>query len=112
EAADAPRLQRRAEFARIDMVIFDGIAGAQDARLFEAGDARDERHLNLFGQRGRDAVRIDGVVVEAFRLEEDLMTVALAEADDLVLDGWAIARPATLDLAGIHRRAVDIRLDD
>ena len=40
------------------------------------------------------------------------MPVALAEADDLVLDRGAIARPAALDLAGIHRRAMHIGADD
>ena len=40
------------------------------------------------------------------------MPVAFAEAHDLVLDRWAIARPAARDLAGIHRRAVNIVADD
>ena len=40
------------------------------------------------------------------------MAVALAEADDLVLDRGAIARAAALDLPGIHRRAMHIGPDD
>ena len=39
------------------------------------------------------------------------MAVAIAEADDLVLDRGAIARAAALDLAGIHRRAMHIGPD-
>ena len=39
------------------------------------------------------------------------MAVAIAEADDLVLDRRAIARAAALDLAGIHRRAMHIGPD-
>ena len=93
------------------MVVFDGVAGPDDARLFETRDRRDHRALHLFGQRGRDAVRIDGVVVETFRLEKDLMPVALAEAHDLVLDRRTVARPAAVDLTGIHRRAMQIGAD-
>ena len=54
---------------------------------------------------------IDRVVVEAFRLQENLVAVAIAEADDLVLDRGAIARPDALDLAGIHRRAMHVGAD-
>src|ERR1700738_888404 len=39
------------------------------------------------------------------------MAVAIAEADDLVLDRRAIARPGALDLPGIHRRAMHIGPD-
>ena len=63
------------------------------------GMVRHERGLHVLRQRGRNAVRVDGGVVEAFRLKEDLMAVALAEAHDLVLDRRAIARAAALDLA-------------
>ena len=99
-ARNSPRnalgLQRRAQLARIDVVVFDGVAGPHHARLFEARDGRHQRELDVLRQRGRDAVRIDRVVVEPFRLEEDLVAVALAEADDLVLDRRAIARAAAL----------------
>src|SRR5262245_57778618 len=40
------------------------------------------------------------------------MPVALAEAHDLVLDRGAIAWTFARNLAGIHRRAVDIVADD
>src|SRR6266481_7197981 len=39
------------------------------------------------------------------------MSVAVAEADDLVLDRGAIARSDALDLPGIHRRAMHIGPD-
>src|SRR5262249_59192624 len=62
--------------------------------------------------RGGNPVRIDSGVVQALRLEEDLVAVAVAELDDLVLDRRAVARPAAEDLAGIHWRAVDVLTDD
>ena len=55
---------------------------------------------------------IDRGVVQPFRLQENLVPVALAEAHDLVLDRRAIARPAARDLAGIHRRAMHVGADD
>src|ERR1700716_1013164 len=39
------------------------------------------------------------------------MPIAVAEANDLVLDRGAIARSGTLDLPGIHRRAMHIGPD-
>ena len=39
------------------------------------------------------------------------MSLAIGEADDLVLDRGAIARANALDLPGIHRRAVEIGAD-
>ena len=94
------------------MVVFDGVARPHHARLFEPRNGRHQRELHVLRQRGRNAVRIDRGVVETFRLEENLMAVALAEADDLVLDRGAIARAAALDLPGIHRRAMHIGPDD
>ena len=40
------------------------------------------------------------MIRQAFRFEEHLMPVAIAEAMDLVLDRGAIARPRRLDRAG------------
>ena len=62
-------------------------------------------------QRGRDAVRIDRVVVEAFRLEEDLVPLAIGEAHHLVLDRRAVAHARGRDLARIHRRAMQVGAD-
>ena len=104
-------LQCRLQFAGIDMVVFDGVARPNHPGPFQTRDGRKDCKLDLFGQRGRDAVGIDGRILEPFRLQEDLMAVAVAEADDFVLDRRAIARTAALDLAGIHRRAVHIGPD-
>src|SRR5262249_60948546 len=93
QSGQAPRLQGGIEFARIHVVVLDGIAGPDDAGVLEPRDGRDQGELNLFPQRRRDAVWIDGRIVEPFRLEKNLMPVALAEAHDLVLDRGAIARP-------------------
>ena len=105
-------LEAGSQLARIDIVVFDGVARPLHARLLEAWDGGEEGKLHIFRQRGRDAVRIDGVVVEAFGLEEDLVPLALLEAHHLVFDRRAIARADALDVAGVHRRAGEVRRDD
>src|ERR1041384_7118061 len=90
------------------MVVLDGVARPDHPRPPQARNGEKQSGLHLLLQRGRDAVRIDRGVVEAFRLEENLVAVALAEADDLVLDRRTVAGPPALDLAGVHRRAMDV----
>ena len=100
------------ELARVDIVVLDGVARALHARGLEPRDGLQERVLHVLGQRGRDAVRINRVVIEAFGLQKDLVTAALLEANDLVLDGRAIARADALDGTRIHGRAGEIGGDD
>ena len=85
-------LERRPEFARVDVIIFDGVAGPQHGARSRPGIVGQQRPLHVLGQRGRDAVGVDGGVVEAFGLQEDLVAVAVAEAHHLVLDRRAVAR--------------------
>jgi len=54
--------------------------------------------LHLDGQRRGHAVDVDLVGVKALRLEEELVLRLVGEADDLVLDGRAVARADGLDL--------------
>ena len=76
------------------------------------GMERRNCFLHLGRQRGRKPIGIDGRIVEPFGLEENLVAVAIGEADDLVFDRRAIARPAALDPPGIHRRTMQIVGDD
>src|SRR5436305_1076877 len=99
------------KLARIDIVIFDGIARPEDARGLKAGDGCDEGLLDFFGQGSRDAVWIHGRVVQALGLEENLVRAALSKAMDLVLDRRAVARARALDLSRINRRAREICRD-
>src|SRR5262249_36748508 len=98
EAREALGLQGRLEVARVDVIVLDRIARADHPRLLEPRNTRHHGDLDLLGQRGGDAVRVDGRVVESLGLEEELVSVALAETHDLVLDRWTIARPPALDL--------------
>ena len=79
-------LQGGLQFARVHMIVFDGISGPEHPGLLQPRDRRHQRELDLFRQRGGDAVGVDGRVVESLRLQKDLVPIALAKADDLVLD--------------------------
>jgi len=71
--------------------------------VFQAADRAHQGQLNVEGQAGRHAVRVDFVRRQAFRFEEDVVAVLVGEAVDLVLDRRAVARPDTFDDAGVHR---------
>ena len=105
-------LERGVKFARIDVVVLNGVPRPHDAGPFQSGDRSHHGKLHVFRQGRRYAVRVDGGVVEPFRLEEDLVPFAVAETDDLVLNRRAISRSPALNLAGIHGRTVDIFADD
>ncbi len=68
--------------------------------------------LDIEGQAGGYALRIDLVGVEALRLDEDLVAVLAGETMDLVFDRRAVARSDAFDDAGEHRRAVQPGSDD
>src|SRR3546814_20007379 len=67
-------------------------------------------YTTLF-RSGRIAIGVDDMIVRALRLQKDLVPVAVAEADDLVFDGGAIARPPGPDHAGVKRRAIQAFAD-
>src|SRR6476469_9456445 len=68
--------------------------------------------LGIDGQRGRNAVGVNQMRIEALGLEKDLMAIAVAEAANLVLDGRAIARADALNIARIERRTPGIGADN
>src|ERR1051326_6233671 len=90
------------------MIVFDGIARAQDPGLLQAWDRGHEGELNLFWERGGNAIRIDRVVVQALGLEENLVPIAIPEPDDLVLNRGAVPGATTCDLPRVHRGAMNI----
>ena len=87
------------ELGRRAVVVFHGVARADDLGILQPGDGADEVVLDLVGQRGGDAVDVELAGVAALRLQEDLVALLLGEADHLVLDGRAVARADALDHA-------------
>src|SRR5690606_815229 len=106
QPADGLCLQRRGQVPRIEVVVFDRVAGAHDVSALEAAHRMHQLELHVEGKAGRDPVRINLVRRQTFRLEKDLMAVLVRKAMDLVLYGRAITRPDALDGSGEKRRPI------
>ena len=111
QPGDPARLQAAVEGARVDVVVLDRIARLQHDRPLEPRDLPQHRRLDRAGQGGRDAVGVDRRVVQPLRLKEDLVPLAPGETHHLVLDRWAVARAAALDLPGVDRRPMQVGAD-
>ncbi len=68
--------------------------------------------LNILGQRGRNPVRIDRVIVQSLWLKENLMRGFIGKANDLILNRRAIARADALNMTTVHGRAVEVVAND
>ena len=112
KAANALGFERRMKLGRWTEIVFDRIARAHDLGLFEARNRADESVLDLEGQAGGAAVDVILVGVAAFGLEEKLVAFLVGEADDLVLQGRAVAGSDALDLPAIEGRLVEIGAND
>src|SRR5579883_1651031 len=98
--------------ARINIIIFDGISGTQNFGFGKPWDGADECTLNLLWQSSGNTIRIDGQIIEAFRLEKNLMCFPFLEADDFVFDRRAITRAKAGNGARIDRRPLQISGND
>ncbi len=112
QASDRLGLEAGLQRTRVKVVVFDRVARSQDVRVLEAKHRVNGGQLNVKGQRGRDAVRIELVCGQPFRLEVDLVRRLVGKTIDLVLDARTVARPHPFDHAGEHRAAVETRADD
>src|SRR4029453_3154338 len=108
QTAQAFRLERRRELTWIDVIVFDRIARTNKPRILQTRNRRHQCMLHVFRKRRRNAVWIDSVILEAFGLQKNLVSVALAEFHDLVFDRPTITRPTACDLSRVHRRAMHI----
>ena len=104
--------QRMAQLTRIDKIIFNRIARTEYFHLFQTGDRCQQCQLNILGQGGRNTIGIDGMIVQPFRFEENLMFGFIGKPNHLILDRRAIARTAAINLPAIHRCAMQIIADD
>ena len=91
------------QLGRRRIVVFNRIAPAEDLRTLKPGDVLEHRLLHVLGQARADAVPVIFERVPPFRLQKDLVALLVGETHDLVFNGRTIARPARLDLAGVHR---------
>ena len=112
QARHGLRFQRGFQAARVKVIVFDGVAGAQDVGVFHALHRLHQGDLHVERQAGGDAVRVELMRRQAFRLEEDLVRFLACEAVDLVFDGRAIAGTHALDHARVHGTTVEAGADD
>ena len=112
EVFDVFRLQRSEETARIAAVVFDRVRVAHDLRIFKPTEGMEHFILHLGGEGGGESLQVDLVGRKPHRLDKQLVALLIREADDLVLDRGAIARPRAVDLPGIERREVQILVND
>ena len=112
QTLNLPGFQAGLQPARIEVVILDGVAGAQDVRLLQADHGVHDGQLRVERQAGGDAVGVDLVCLEPFGLQVDLVRILVREAVDLVLDGGAIAGPHAFDDAGEERRTIQRLAND
>src|SRR5688500_6828777 len=109
---DVLRLERRAQAARVEKIVFHRVAGSHDMGTFQAADRADQGKLHVKWQAGGNAVGVNLTGAQAFGLEKNLMARLVGKAMDLVLDRGAIARTNPLDHASKHRRAVQAGPND
>ena len=107
EALDGFGFEASFEVARVEVVVFDGVAGAQDMGVFQTFHAAHKGDLNIERQAGGDTVWIVFVRGQAFGFEENLVAVFVGEAVDFVFNRRTITRTHAFDFAGKHRAAVE-----
>ena len=73
QTLNLPGFQAGLQSARIEVVVLDGVAGAQDVRLLQTDHGVHDGQLCVERQAGGDAVGVDLVCLEPFGLQVDLV---------------------------------------
>ena len=112
QAPDGFGFQRAFQAARVKIIVFDGVTGTRDMRIFQAFDGAHQVQLHIEWQAGGNSIRIDFMGAQPLRFQKNLVCILVRKAGNLVFDGRAIARPYPLDHAGKQRRAIQTTPDD
>ena len=86
KSLDKTGFQRRAQVARIEIVVFDGIARAGNLRLLETEHAVDHLLLHVEGQAGGNTVRVNLAQLQTFGFDKYLVRRLVGKPHDLVFD--------------------------
>ena len=97
---------------RIDEVVLDVVAVPLDVGVLEALDRMDDRLLHLRSHRRVDPLEVDLVALPPLRLEEDLVTRAAGELDDLRLERRAVAGSLPAHQSGVDGAPFQVLLDN
>ena len=74
------RFERGPQLSWLDEVVFDGVAGTQHLGGFEPWQRVNQLALRFRRQAHREAVDVNLLDVQAFRLEKELVTLAIRES--------------------------------
>ena len=80
-------------------VVFDSIAGSEHSGLFKSRNVPHGFELSLFGQGRGESVEICLNGLTSFRFNEDLVSLLVGKAVDLVLNARTVSRPFSRDCA-------------
>jgi hypothetical protein len=97
-----PGFEGRAQIARIEVVILDGVSRLGDARVFETDDRAHETLLRFGRQTRRDAVRVHQLRIQSLGLYKNLVRRLIGETHDLVFHRRTVTRPDSVYLARVH----------
>lgn len=112
EAAGAADFQGASKLAGVDEVVFHGVPRTEHLGGFQTGDGSNHGQLHVGREAGVGALDVDLVGAESLGFQKERVRVLVREADDLVLDGGAVARAGGLDGPVIHGRAVQVVADE
>ena len=91
QSADALRLERPSELARVDVVVLDAVPGSEHLDVFQTPDGSEHRDLVRLVQGVREPVRVHDVGVQTLGFEpHDVRTAG--KALDLHLERRAVPR--------------------
>mgnify|MGYP001851183347 CR=1 FL=1 len=93
---------------RVDAVVFDGVGVSHDLAMFQPLHRAVHLLLQIVGERGGKPLHIHFGGVRALGFEEELVPLLVGKADDLSLDGRAVARSRGGDRSVIEGRAVEV----
>ena len=97
---------------RVDVIVFDGVAGADDTGPLQAGNGGYQGLLHIQGEAGGNAVGIAFLAIQSFRLHKNLMALPVGKTGDFILDGRAVACACAGDNSGKQGGAVQPGPDD
>ena len=111
QTLDEFTFQSRFQVARIEEIILNRVARADDSGIFHPLHRADNLHLHIERQAGGDAIRVNFVRGQSFRFEEDLMLVTIGKAHHFVFDRRAVAWADTFDHASVHWATIEVIAD-
>jgi len=105
-------LKGRVKLCGIDKIVFYGIPRSCYFHIFKAVDASEHTYLDIQGKARCKPVGIVFIGVSPLGFYENPVSAPLPEPNNLILDGWAVPYPCSLDLPCVEGRPLKTRAYD